>query len=154
LLRGAAFTGRTAVFAERGAHGSGLPGSSTAFDLGRVVVTKTHKLIYNALFHLPYSPVDFNSTPAWKSVVAAAEAGQVPAGVIPLYTGKPRPLFEVYDLVKDPNELDNLAGRPEAAEVEADLKARLQEWMILERDFLPLPVPGEPKRPNQRRAGK
>ena len=42
---------------------------------------------------------------------------------------------------KDPNEFTNLAGTPEAASVERELKATLQEWMILQRDFLPLPVP-------------
>ena len=59
LLRGEPFEGRQFVFAERGAHGSNLPGNSADFDLGRVVVSKTHKLIYNALGELPYWPVDF-----------------------------------------------------------------------------------------------
>lgn len=48
---------------------------------------------------------------------------------------------ELYDLEHDPNEFNNLAGKPEAAGVERELKAALQEWMILERDYLPLPVP-------------
>ncbi len=43
LLRGEPFAGRKYLFAERGAHGSGLPQHSSAFDLGRVVVSRTHK---------------------------------------------------------------------------------------------------------------
>jgi len=37
--------------------------------------------------------------------------------------------------------LKNLAGTTEAASVERELKAAMQEWMILQRDYLPLPVP-------------
>ena len=40
LLRGAPFAGRQVAFAERGAHGTGLPGNSADFDLGRVVVAR------------------------------------------------------------------------------------------------------------------
>ncbi len=37
--------------------------------------------------------------------------------------------FELYDLERDPQERENLAGRPESAEVERDLKRRLADWM-------------------------
>jgi hypothetical protein len=66
----------------------------------------------------------------------------VPSSLIPLYSGQERPLFELYDLIQDPDELNNLAGNPEAAGVEDRLKAALHEWMILERDYLPLPIGG------------
>lgn len=36
---------------------------------------------------------------------------------------------ELYDLAADPRELDNLAGRPEAAAVEARLRERLAHWL-------------------------
>lgn len=54
-------------------------------------------------------------------------------------------MFEVYDLTADPHKLCNLAGQPEVASIERDLKARLQEWMILELDYLPLAVPPPPR---------
>src|SRR5262249_50279637 len=57
LLRGEPFEGRKYVFAERGAHGSGLPQGTSPFDLGRCVITRKHKLVYNALWQLPYQPV-------------------------------------------------------------------------------------------------
>ncbi|WP_131958932.1 sulfatase/phosphatase domain-containing protein [Dyadobacter psychrotolerans] len=58
-------------------------------------------------------------------------------------------MFEVFDLKNDPDEFTNLAGKPEFAAVEKDLKTRLQEWMILNQDYLPLPVP-----PNAARKGQ
>src|SRR5262245_1944807 len=67
-LRGETFEGRTHVFSERGAHGGGLPNNSAAFDLGRCVVSKTHKLIYNALWQIPYTPVDFAGDPFWREL--------------------------------------------------------------------------------------
>ena len=141
LLRGEAFAGRQFVFAERGAHGTNLPGNSADFDLGRVVVSKTHKLIYNALGELPYWPVDFARDAFWQELVQKHEAGKLDAKFTQLYFATRRPMFELYDLEKDPNEFNNLAGTKDAANVERELKAALQEWMILQRDFLPLPVP-------------
>ncbi len=58
-------------------------------------------------------------------------------------------MFELYDLEKDPGEFNNLAGDQNAVSYERELKAAMQEWMILQRDFLPLPVPpskGEKRR--------
>ena len=69
------------------------------------------------------------------------EAGKLDARSENLYFAPKRPVFELYDLEKDPGELNNLAGTTEAASVERELKAAMQEWMILQRDYLPLPVP-------------
>ncbi len=145
LLLGKPFAGRTHVFAERGAHGSNLPTSSAAFDLGRCVVTRTHKLIYNALWQIPYWPVDFAGDPHWKELMTMHEQGKLSSELSRLYFSPTRPMFELYDLAADPHELRNLAGQTETASVEHDLKARLQEWMILERDYLPLPIPPPPR---------
>ena len=68
-----------------------------------------------------------------------------------IYFSPTRPMFELYDLESDPREFDNLIGREATAAVEQELKAVLQEWMILERDYLPLPVPPPPPRQQIRR---
>jgi hypothetical protein len=60
-------------------------------------------------------------------------------------------MFELYDLEADPAEMKDLAGTQDAAAVEKELKAALKEWMILERDFLPLPVPPAAPRPRNKR---
>ena len=141
LLRGQPFTGRQFVFAERGAHGTNLPGNSADFDLGRVVVSKTHKLIYNALGELPYWPVDFAKDALWQELMQMHRDGKLDPKSEELYFSPTRPMFELYDLAKDPGEFVNLAGNTDAAKSEQELKAALQEWMILQRDFMPLPVP-------------
>lgn len=147
LLKGEKFEGRRFAFAERGAHGQGLPGNSSAFDLGRVAVGKTHKLIYNATFHLPYHGVDFGNSEMFREVRELAKAKKLPEPLNALYDGRPREMLELYDLAADPDEFANLIGKPQAAAAEKELRAALVEWMILERDFLPLPVsnPGAKK---------
>jgi N-sulfoglucosamine sulfohydrolase len=141
LLKGGAFTGRRFVFSERGAHSSGLPTQSAAFDLGRCVVSRQHKLIYNALWQLPYTPVDFGTQPFWKELRKLNDDGKLSPQLSKMYFSPTRPMFELYDLERDPQESKNLAGSKEVEVVEKELKAALQEWMILERDFVPLPVP-------------
>ncbi len=140
LLQGKPFEGRKYVFAERGAHGSSLPQNSAAFDLGRCVVSKRYKLIYNALWQIPYTPVDFAGDLFWKELQEMNAAGKLPADISRVYFSPTRPMFELYDLQNDPREFDNRAGNKDTAAVERELKAVLAEWMILERDFLPLPV--------------
>jgi arylsulfatase A-like enzyme len=145
LLRGEPFEGRKYAFAERGAHGQGLPGNSANFDLGRVVVTKTHKLIYNAIWQIPYWPVDFAGDAFWKELVQMHTDGKLDSLMDRLYFAQTRPMFELYDLEKDPNEFNNLAGKKEAAAIEKELKEVLDERMILDRDYIPLPVAPPPR---------
>lgn len=142
LLRGEPFEGRKYIFAERGAHGNGLPNSSAPFDLGRCVRSARYKFIYNALWQLPYDPVDFRNDALWKELQAMNKEGQLSPEMSRIYFSPHRAMFELYDLESDPREFDNLSGRKEYAEIEHQLKAALQEWMILERDYLPLPIPG------------
>ncbi|MFH1716851.1 MAG: sulfatase [Planctomycetota bacterium] len=136
---------REYAFAERGAHGSGLPNGTGPFDLGRCVITPRYKLIYSALWQLPYSPVDFAGGPMWKDLRARHEAGTLDPKFSRAFFAEHRPMFELYDLQEDPYEFNNLAGKPQTASVERNLKAVLQEWMILNQDYLPLPIPPAPK---------
>jgi arylsulfatase A-like enzyme len=133
---------RTQVIAERGPHASGLPRGSNAFDLGRAIVTDRYKLIYNAMWQLPYQPVDFNLEPIKK----LHEEGKLSPELTKLYLSEHRPMFELYDLKDDPYEMKNLAGTPAAKQIELELKGRLAAWMIQHRDFIPLPVTGNKQR--------
>jgi arylsulfatase A-like enzyme len=135
------FSAHTYIFAERGAHGHGLPNNSAAFDLGRTAFSKEYKLIYNALWQLPYSPVDFAGQPFWQKLQEQNRNRTLDARYRQLFFAEHRPIFEFYDRINDPCELNNLAGNPAYAEQEHALKAELQKWMILNRDFLPLPIP-------------
>ena len=143
LLQGDAHEHREYVFAERGAHASSLPDGSASFDLGRAVVSPTHKLIYNVTWQLPYQPVDFAGDAFWAELQQLHRDKKLDARWTTLYFSPARAMFELYDLRDDPAELNNLAGTPAAAAAETELKGALQEWMILERDFVPLPVAPE-----------
>ncbi|MFD1142188.1 sulfatase [Larkinella insperata] len=129
------------VFSVRGAHGHGLPTSTVHFDLGRTVITSKYKLIYNVLWQLPYTPVDFAAQPFWLDLSQRHAEGKLERNVDQRLFASRRELFELYDLDKDPNEFNNLAGDEPYQEIEHQLKAQLQEWMILNRDYVPLPIP-------------
>ncbi|GHT26904.1 hypothetical protein FACS18942_05230 [Planctomycetales bacterium] len=145
---------RKYVFAERGPHGDSTA-TTASFDLGRTIIADRYKLIYNALWQLPYSPIDFAGQPFWAEVQEAAKnpaafARGVPESLVPYFIGQPRKEIELYDLQEDPQELNNLAGKPEYAAIEKELRKDLAEWQILEKDFIPL-VFREPKQQNRNR---
>jgi arylsulfatase A-like enzyme len=145
ILRDAsAQSARDQVICERGPHASGLPRGSNAFDLGRAIVTDRHKLIYNAMWQLPYQPVDFNLDPIKK----LRDEGKLSPELTKLYLSEQRPMFELYDLKDDPYEMKNLANTPDAKKIEQELKGRLAAWMIHHHDFIPLPVTGNKQRTN------
>lgn len=131
---------RDYVFAVRGAHGSGLPVNTAHFDLCRTIIGPKYKLIYNALWQLPYTPVDFAAQPFWLDLTRQHAEGKLDKRTDRLLFSPRRELFELYDLEKDPHEFENLAGQQAYREVEQAHKARLHEWMILNHDYLPLPV--------------
>lgn len=144
LLRGETYEKRSYIFAERGPHGGdgGMKPdvSAATFDLARCVRSDRYKLIYNCTPHQPYGPVDSQRDPSWQAILAAHREGKLDPKFERAYFANPRPTYELYDLQTDPDEMINLAGKPGVAEVERSLKAALSEKMILDWDFLPLPV--------------
>jgi N-sulfoglucosamine sulfohydrolase len=135
---------RGEVFSARSAHGDPLPSNSSCFDLSRCIVTPTHKLIYNATWQIPYWPVDFFTQPFWLELAEMNHTRTLDKKFQQLLFAPNRPMFELYDLTKDPHEMENLAGKPDASATENDLRLRLTEWMLLENDYLPLPAPDAP----------
>lgn len=144
LLRGdAAYVPRTVVFAMRGVHGASIFDAHTlasGFDLSRAVRSADYKLILNYTPFMPYAPVDSRGDPGWTEIEQAQAEGRLPDTFAPLWFSLPRPLVELYDLRADPAELHNLAGQPAAAKIEYQLKLDLQEKMIADFDYLPLPL--------------
>ncbi len=102
-------------------------------------------MIYNALWQLPYYPVDFGNQPFWLELTQLHTEGKLDKQVDKLLFAPRREMFELFNLEKDPHEFNNLAGNPQYKEVEDQLKTRLQEWMILNRDYIPLPIAPETK---------
>jgi len=144
-FQGKPFQAHEYIFAVRGAHGSGLPTNTAHFDLGRTIISDKYKLIYNALWQLPYYPVDFAGQPFWLELQQLHNEGKLDQKWDKLLFSERRAMFELFDEQADPYELTNLAGKPEYKEIEEQLKAKLQEWMILNEDYLPLPVTPRPR---------
>ncbi len=142
LLRGQAHNARQHVFAARLTHGSRpfKEGTTThTFDLSRAVRSSRYKLIYNCTPHMKYSPVDSYTERSWLEMTDEHYWGRLDPALDRAYYGA-RPVLELYDLESDPAELNNLAGRPELRAIERQLLEALQEKMILDWDFLPLPL--------------
>jgi arylsulfatase A-like enzyme len=133
---------REFVFAARLTHGSRpfKEGTNThTFDLSRMVRSERYKLIYNCTPHMQYSPVDSYNERSWLEMVDEHLWGRLSPAFDRAYFGA-RPVLELYDLEADPAELNNVAGKPELASVQRRLTEALQEKMILDWDFLPLPL--------------
>ena len=107
LLRGGAFEGDDAVFAEK---------NTSPADVKRCIRTERWKYIRN-----------LDEGPALL-LPLDVETGAVRRDMGDAHLA-PRPPVELYDLAADPLEQNNLAGGPAAADIERDLSARLEEWM-------------------------
>jgi arylsulfatase A-like enzyme len=142
VLEGKQSAARDLIFGARLTHGARpfKEGTTThTFDLSRAVRSERYKLIYNCTPFMKYSPVDSYTETGWLEMTDEHLWGRLDPALDRAYYG-PRPVMELYDLDSDPAELHNLAGRPELAPVQRRLTEALQEKMILDWDFLPLPL--------------
>lgn len=142
-LQGDTAEHRKHIFGARLYHGNGPFTETTkanTWDQSRCARSKTHKLIYNCTPWMEYAPVDSMNDPGWKNIVAAHQSGALAKPFAEQIFGK-RPIWQLFDLQRDPNEFENLAGRPEMAGVLNELKLAIQEKMMIDYDFLPTPLP-------------
>ncbi|HEY9562041.1 MAG TPA: sulfatase, partial [Anseongella sp.] len=140
LLTGGSYAPNDFVFAQRGAHADMLPRTTVAFDLSRCVIGPRYKLIYNVLPTLPYAPVDMSGNPFWKELAVLNNSGKLDSTFRRLFFARPRPMFELFDLERDPFELNNLYGDDQVAGPQQQLLEALNRWMIRYQDFVPLPI--------------
>ena len=156
LLQGADFPGeRNFIFAERGPHGSATFDDhclANAVDYSRCIRSARYKLIYNVTPHMRYAPVDSGSNPSWRDITQAHEHQQLATEFETLWFTSPRAVYELYDLQADPNELHNLYGQPGLETTTLELKTVMQEKMIVDFDYLPLPL--GPSAKNKGKAGE
>jgi len=110
LIEERSYTPNPHIFSEMTYHG--------LYNPMRAVRTKRFKYIRNFDSELPlvYMPVDILEWPAGAEMVDE-------------YYGQVRPLEELYDLQKDPLEQDNLIDEPEYAEIRADLRRTIDQWL-------------------------
>jgi N-sulfoglucosamine sulfohydrolase len=125
-LEGGKLTGWDEVFASHSFHGI------TMYYPMRVVRTRRYKLIVNLASELTFPNAnDLIHSPTWIS--ATKLPGQL-LGRRPIAQFLHRPRFELYDLDRDPDELDNRADDPALASVKADLTARMKALQLATKD--------------------
>ncbi|VGO20695.1 Choline-sulfatase [Pontiella sulfatireligans] len=140
LLLDQAFEGQEQIFGERSWHFGPIT-RTDGFDLSRSVVTKRYNFIYNGIPERSYTPVDMaKKNVAWEAIKAAHQEGHLEGVHERIFFQNPRPIFELYDLEKDPFELNNLAGQAAVADVEVAMREKLDCWMVREGDYMPLPA--------------
>jgi arylsulfatase A-like enzyme len=107
MLKNEDYPERDAVFAEKTFH--------TAYEPQRAIRTRRYKLIWNIEVDIMNVPGDIMHSPIYPQMIDEIT--------------KERPNFELYDLVNDPHERNNLADDPDHEEVFNDLRMRLLAWM-------------------------
>ena len=121
LLQGQAYQPNAEVYVEKTFH--------TDYEPMRGIRTATHKYIVNLDQDIAVNvPSDIQHSPIYLQMLDKIAVH--------------RPHIELYNLHADPTEQHNLAGQPEYAEVERDLRQRLRQWMEATDDpILQGPVP-------------
>lgn len=101
----------------------------------RSIRSATHKLILNLTPEREYVEkhmMQIDREDYWHSWVRAAASDARAAALMQRFVR--RPPVELYDVRNDPWEMENLAGRPELADLQRDLEQRLREWMREQQD--------------------
>ena len=98
----------------------------------RCIRTRTHNYILNLAYQLPY-PIagDVAGSPSWKAI-AADPSDRIGKRTQAAYLQ--RPAEELYDLARDPDELNNVAADPAYAGVKAALAERLRAVRAATKD--------------------
>ena len=107
--------------------------------LSRSVRSDRYKLIWNPHPEFAFTThVDLllreTSGDYFKQWTERAKTDEAAAKVVLRYHG--RPAFELFDLQEDPNELTNLAGKPELKQIQEDMTAELKSWIKKQGDEL------------------
>jgi len=99
-------------------------------DAMRTIRSRDHKLILNLMPERPYcqfSHYKESAYPALAEMNVLHLEGKLDKAQSPFMASK-KPKIELFDLNEDPYEINNLAGDPAYAEVQATLLAELSKW--------------------------
>ncbi len=109
--------------------------------LGRSVRDGRFLFVRNFRAHLAWQgPADSVRSPSHQALRAAQAAGKALTPIQQDVMRAPRPEVELYDTRVDPHQMENLAGRPEFADVQHRLSTALARWMDETGDTLPAQV--------------
>jgi N-sulfoglucosamine sulfohydrolase len=122
------YRGPEYVFSERNWH--------DCDEHQRAVRSERYKLIRTEAYTaLPLcTAADIGASPSFLALRALARADKLTPAQRRLFEA-PRARVELYDLAKDPWELENVADDPNYASTVSELAAVLQEWMEQSDDF-------------------
>jgi arylsulfatase A-like enzyme len=124
-----ALGGREYIFSERNWH--------NCDEHIRSVRTDRYKLISNAYTDLPFgTPADISRSPSWLSLYALKQKNELSEAQSQIFQ-VPRPKEELYDLNKDPNELNNLVNDTDYQDILLNLREELDRWKQDTNDFGP-----------------
>ncbi len=106
-------------------------------DHGRAVIGKEWKLIRNDYFDLAATPsADAGRSMTFTAMRQLKDENALTKDQLNCFA-VPRPAWELYDLIKDPYELENLAEDPEYTQIREELSKALSEWSNRTDDFMP-----------------
>jgi len=112
--------GRDYIYSERNWHDSD--------DYIRRVRTEKYKYIYNAYYNLPHgTSLDLTTSPSWYSLKKMQRKGKLSIKQSQIFN-YPRPMIEIYDIVNDPFELNNIADTKKGVEATRLLPGLIKEW--------------------------
>ncbi len=106
-------------------------------DYTRAIRTKQFKYVKNFYDDLPDTPsADVNRGRSWQSMIEEYKKGTLTEAQKKCFK-KPRDKEELFDIINDPFELNNLASNTDYTEVLDEMRNRMQRTRTKTKDFLP-----------------
>lgn len=106
-------------------------------DHARSVMTTQYKLIRNDYVDLPSTPsADAGRGLSWQKMIELNKQGKLLAHQSTCFQS-PRPKWELYDLSRDPAEINNLIDDPAYQKIKEDLTGALDRWSQKTGDYIP-----------------
>lgn len=107
-------------------YGSHVFHEVTMYYPMRTIRTRQYRYLLNLAHQLPFPfASDLYHSATWQGIL---HSGAKTLGQRSLASFINRPREELYDLEKDPNELNNVAGDPGYARVLEELRSRVKQW--------------------------
>jgi N-sulfoglucosamine sulfohydrolase len=141
VLTGKEKAHRKVVFGTHTGNENGGPGIANHCP-ARTIRTPTHRYILNLspdttfTTHITGCKSGPHYLPHWDSWTEKAKTDPKAKAIVERYQHRPRE--ELYDLRKDPFEMNNLANNPEQATLLRSLRQQLAEWCKTQDDTIPL----------------
>ena len=127
-LEGRSYRGRRTLCVEHTAH------QPSEYYPRRAIRDTRYKLILNLRSETPNPVLGIDGCAAWEASRAPRLAGSRTRQAFDVYHHPPQ--WELYDLVRDPDEFENLAEDPAHARVLRRLQVALNDWRVRTRDPL------------------